>query len=240
MTGLRRNLYIWSTQSCLLVKTVEAHTGRINKMIALMTGGLNCIITSSVDKTIKIWDLDSIEEPIHTIERHDLAVEEILVSSHHESVVLTKCRNSVLVWDTSTGSIRNKIAESMLGTVVSLARLTGDGQHLLLVESGNFFIWNLVNLTPVYKEIFETEIIDIILHQKQERCFIVTKQGESQNHQLLVSCRDIPGGSKVYDFKFPVLRIKPICITYEGAYLVTVAWEKKVRINHVICNFRFS
>ena len=50
VTGLRKTLYVWSTQTCLLVKTIEAHLARINKMIPFMDSGMNCIITSSVDK----------------------------------------------------------------------------------------------------------------------------------------------------------------------------------------------
>ena len=50
VTGLRRDLYIWSTGSCQLVKTLEAHTARILRLVPLNTAGLNCVITSSVDK----------------------------------------------------------------------------------------------------------------------------------------------------------------------------------------------
>ena len=153
-----------------------------------------------------------------------------MVSPQHESVVLAKCRNCVCVWDTSTGKIRNKIAESMLGSVVSLAKLTKDGQYLLLVESGNLCIWNLTSLSMIYKEDFEKEIVDIVMQEKEKRCFIVSKNEENQKHFLHVSLRVLPTGKTVYDFQFPVLRIKPICITFEGAYLVTVAWEKKVVI----------
>ena len=36
------------------IMMIQAHTGRINKMVALTDAGLNCVITSSVDKTIKV------------------------------------------------------------------------------------------------------------------------------------------------------------------------------------------
>ena len=56
-------------------------------------------------QTLKIWDLDSIEEPVHSIERHDLGIETVLVSRGDHSRALTKCRNCVLVWDTDTGKV---------------------------------------------------------------------------------------------------------------------------------------
>ena len=157
-----------------------------------------------------------------------------MVSSQHESVVLAKCRNCVCVWDTSTGKIRNKIAESMLGSVVSLARLTKDGQHLVLVESGNVCIWNLTSLSMVFKENFDNEIVDIVMQDKEKRCFIVSKLEENQKHYLHVSSRALPSGKTNFAFQFPVWRIKPICITFEGAYLVTVAWEKKVSLSIIL------
>ena len=43
--------------------------------------------------------------------------------------------------------IKQKIAESRLGAVVTLAHLTKDGRHLIMVESGNLCIWDLPNLT---------------------------------------------------------------------------------------------
>lgn len=50
VTGLRRILYIWSTASCELIHSFQAHLGRINKMVALTENGSNCMVTSSVDK----------------------------------------------------------------------------------------------------------------------------------------------------------------------------------------------
>ena len=52
ITGLRRDLFIWSTRTCELIKTMQAHFGRINKMVPLTDNGHNCMITSSVDKVI--------------------------------------------------------------------------------------------------------------------------------------------------------------------------------------------
>ena len=53
VTGLRKILYIWSTKSCDLIHSFQAHLGRINKMVALTeNNGSNCLVTSSVDKVI--------------------------------------------------------------------------------------------------------------------------------------------------------------------------------------------
>ena len=52
----------------------------------------------------KVWDLDSISSPVHSIDRHELGIEDILVS-RVEGEVLTRCRNCVLVWNINTGKV---------------------------------------------------------------------------------------------------------------------------------------
>ena len=54
VTGLRKDIYVWSTQTCVLMKTIQAHFGRINKVIPLTDNGSNCFITSSVDKVYNL------------------------------------------------------------------------------------------------------------------------------------------------------------------------------------------
>ena len=54
-------------------------------------------------QTIKVWDLESIHDRIHVIERHDLPLEDILPSGQGE--VLTRTRNCVIVWDIHNGKV---------------------------------------------------------------------------------------------------------------------------------------
>lgn len=122
----------------------------------------------------------------------------------------------------------------MLGAVVTIAKLTKDGQFLIMVESGKFCVWSLSNLSMVFKEFISEAIVDIILYEKDKKCYIVSKQGEIQKQIVIVQSRVLPSGNKQYEIQVPVLRIKPISITFEGAYLIVLAWEKKIQgILHV-------
>ena len=132
--------------------------------------------------------------------------------------------------------IKQKIAESRLGAVVTLAHLTKDGRHLIMVESGNLCIWDLPNLTMLSKQFMPDQIVQIILHDGDSKFLLVMKQkSDSQSQQFLcVQSRTIRTETMNYEFQCPVLRIKPVCLTYEEAYIVTLAWEKKVK--HVFAN----
>ena len=57
---------------------------------------------------------------MHSIDRHDLAIEEILISKQDNNTALTKCRNCVCVWDTETGKVKLIIAEKVSGLLCSV------------------------------------------------------------------------------------------------------------------------
>ena len=128
--------------------------------------------------------------------------------------------------------IKQKIAESRLGAVVTLAHLTKDGRYLIMVESGNLCIWDLPNLTMLSKQFMPVQIVQVILYDGDSKFLLVMKQkSDSQSQQCLcVQSRTIRTETKNYEFQCPVLRMKPVCLTYEEAYIVTLAWEKKVKL----------
>ena len=126
--------------------------------------------------------------------------------------------------------VKQKIAESRLGAVVTLAKLTKDGRHLVMVESGNLCVWDLPNLTMLSKQFMPDQIVQIILYEGDSKYLLVMKQkNDSQAQFLCVQSRTLRNENKNYEFQCPVLRIKPVCLTFEEAYIVTLAWEKKVK-----------
>ena len=224
ISGLRRDLYIWSTKTCELLMEMQAHFGRIVQMMSLTSSGSNCIITSSIDKTIKVWDLDYIDEPVHTTDRHDLPVEQIFVSENL-TFVAAKTRNCICIWNTETGKIVKKIADAMLGAVVTHAALTKDGQHLIVAEASCIMIWSLKDFSLILKE-FLPDIVQILLYDSDRKCVIVTKQGESPNLRLCIGTRNIPKGDVLYNVEFPILRVKPICFTQDQSWIIGLGTDK--------------
>lgn len=60
-----------------LLKVLDAHFGRIIQLEALAVGNWNCIVTSSIDRTVKVWNINNIFEQVHVIDRHELQVDSI-------------------------------------------------------------------------------------------------------------------------------------------------------------------
>lgn len=77
IAGVRKNLYVWSMGTHKLVKILDAHFGRIIQLEALTIGNWNSIVTSSIDRTVKVWNINNIFEQVHVIDRHELQVDSI-------------------------------------------------------------------------------------------------------------------------------------------------------------------
>ena len=81
------------------------------------------------------------------------------------------------------------------------------------------------------KLVIPETIVQIILYDRDTKFLLVTKQkSESQAHSqiLCVQSRTIKTEKKNFEFQCPVLRVKPVVLTFEEAYIVTLAWDKKV------------
>lgn len=77
VAGVRKNLYVWSIQTQQLMKVLDAHFGRIIQLEALTVGNWNSVITSSIDRSVKVWNINNIFEQVHVIDRHELQIDNL-------------------------------------------------------------------------------------------------------------------------------------------------------------------
>ena len=64
IAGIRKELYIWSVETGQLVKCLDAHFNRIIDIQPLTVGSWNSVITSSIDRTVKVWNINYIFEQV--------------------------------------------------------------------------------------------------------------------------------------------------------------------------------
>lgn len=151
IAGVRKNLYVWSMESYKLVKILDAHFGRIIQLEPLTIGNWNSIVTSSIDRTVKVWNINNIFEQVHVIDRHELQVDSISLSDDL-SLAVTATRNCVGVWDLRLGKLKARLADSPLGAIVTHALITADGKYIISAESGNILIWHRLTQQVVFKD----------------------------------------------------------------------------------------
>lgn len=77
VAGVRKDLYVWSIKTQLLMKVLDAHFGRIIQLEALTVGNWNSVITSSIDRSVKVWNINNIFEQVHVIDRHELQIDNL-------------------------------------------------------------------------------------------------------------------------------------------------------------------
>jgi len=150
VAGVRKNLYVWCLQSGQLAKVLDAHFGRIIQLEPLTIGNWNNLVTSSIDRSVKVWNINNIFEKVHVIDRHELQIDDISLSEVDMAVTVT--RSCVGVWETRSGRLLAKLADSPLGAIVTHAEITPDGRYIISSETGKFLVWNRVSEQVVFRD----------------------------------------------------------------------------------------
>nr|CAI5835187.1 unnamed protein product [Callosobruchus analis] len=237
IAGVRKNLYVWSMEKKKLVKILDAHFGRIIQLEALTIGNWNSIVTSSIDRTAKVWNINNIFETVHVIDRHELQVDSISLSDNL-SLAVTTTRNCVGVWDLRIGKLIAKLADSPLGAIVTHAMITPDGKYIISAESGNFLIWLRLTQMVIFKE-EQPGIRQLTLIEDGTKVLSISKPSNPPGTDFVrttatVCVREVPSGDMVYTFEYPVrsttgVPFRPAVITSDQQYLVLAAADKTNR-----------
>ena len=176
IAGIRKEMYIWRMESGELVKCIEAHIARIIDIQPLVIGNWNCVITSSMDRTVKVWNINYIFEPVHHIDRHESQIESVSLSTN-AGIAVTVTRGCIGVWDLLTGKLNSKLADSALGAIVTHAKVTSSGQFIISAESGYVLYWNVAAKEVVYKE-QQKDILQLLFFQNDTKCLVVSKSNQ--------------------------------------------------------------
>ena len=214
IAGVRKNLYVWSLESKLLMKVLDAHFGRIMHLESLTIGNWNCCVTSSIDRSVKVWNINNIFEQVHVIDRLELQIDRISLSDDGE-LAITVTRSCVGVWELKTGRLLARLADSPLGAIVTHAEITPNGKHIISSETGKIIVWNRVTEQVLYKS-DQPGIQQITLLEHGEKFLAVSCPNFNSANQLgneeqkltaKAIVRSIPDGEILYKFEYPVKSI---------------------------------
>jgi WD40 repeat protein len=85
------------------------------------------VITSSIDRTVKVWNINNIFEQVHVIDRHELQIDSISLCQS-AGLAITVTRGCVGIWDIHIGRLIARLADSPLGAIVTHAAITKDSK----------------------------------------------------------------------------------------------------------------
>ena len=85
-------------------RTFNGHAGRILEMQLMQERGHNVFITNSMDKTIRVWDVDNVLEVVHPLDRMEARVDKLILCER-ANLVMSVTRTGLGFWNLTTGAL---------------------------------------------------------------------------------------------------------------------------------------
>lgn len=178
VAAVRMVLFVWDARDGDLIKTLDVHFGRIISLMAVTCRG-NKVISASIDKTIKVWNLDKILEDVHHIDRLEKPIDGISVVGDNKvtaesSMVVTPTRSCIGVWNMKTGRLTKRLSNNGSHSIVTHAVVTRDGEYVMSAESGNVVVWDVGSGTVVRTIDKNVEVLQMMLISDDSKvnCFL--------------------------------------------------------------------
>ncbi|PSN30262.1 hypothetical protein C0J52_18638 [Blattella germanica] len=203
-------------ESGQLMKVLDAHFGRIIQLEPLIIGNWNSVITSSIDRTVKVWNINNIFEQVHVIDRHELQIDSISLCQS-AGLAVTVTRGCVGVWDMQIGRLIARLAD-------------------ISAESGNILIWNRLTEQVLFKE-EQPGVKQVTLLDNGQRFVAISKpeppagSAEVIRVNASIITRTIPDGTRIYASEFPVRNVagsvfKQAVVTCDGNNILVIGADK--------------
>ena len=251
IAGVRKALYIWDVKSSELVKSLEAHFARIVDVQPLTVGNWNQVITSSIDRTVKVsyvhpvekitslymklaliecifqvWNINYIFEKTHHIDRHELPIDALSLSTE-KGIAVTVTRGCMGVWNMKTGKLKAKLADSALGAIITHAVVTADGKFAISAESGFVLYWDLKAEKVIYRE-EQKNILQVMLFENETKSAVVSRLGVAPNVKALCITRSFPevGVVEGCTFEYTYRNYKDVVISPDEKMFMAYGSEK--------------
>ena len=173
VTGIRQELLCWDMDTGDLVKRMVAHFQRIVEIKSLVVGAENCVVTSSIDRSIKIWNLDHIFEKERHIDKHSLTIDSVSISTS-TGIAVVVTRSCIGVWDFMTGQLKYTLANSALGAIITHALVNEEGSYIVAAESGEVLYWDMATRGVVFQE-KQPDVLQLFFYKGQTRCIAVSR-----------------------------------------------------------------
>ena len=215
VAGVRKIMYVWDIKAGNLVKTLDAHFGRIIAIQSSISHGTNQVISASIDKTIKVWNFDNILEDVHTIDRHEKPIEALSLAAN-AYIGATTTRNCVGVWNLENGKLMKTLSSGSHNTKVSHSLITSDAKFVVSAESTSVVFWD-VELAKALGSYPQTEVLQLVLTDEDTKVLAFSKGVQNKGKCI---CRSVPSGDKIYEFEFQYKTFRSAVVTCDGLFLI--------------------
>ena len=114
---VKSTIYIFEIEWGELVASLDSHFGRILVLQCLTSGsgGNNYIVTTGMDKTTKVWNLQNAKEKSITIAQLDKTIEMMHISD--TQLIMAQTRTQLCLFDMKTGFIVGHLSANPHGSI---------------------------------------------------------------------------------------------------------------------------
>lgn len=153
-------------------------------------------------------------------------------------MAVTVTRSCVGIWETRSGKLLSKLADSHLGAIVTHAEITPDGKFIVSSETGKLLIWNRVTEQVLFRDdqpgIQQVKFLDGGDKVLSISCANVNRKSEDAECADLIAVarvRNLPEGTLQCAFEYPFKMIPGIpfrnaIITPDNSHIAVVSVDK--------------
>lgn len=231
VAGVRDKIYLWDTSYGLLIKTLDAHYGRITCLLGSNNEQKDFVLSSSMDKTIRIWNLKNIMEEEFQLDRLDKPVDCINVSSL-ALIALAQTRTQLALISLKDGRIKKSLCHNPHGAIFNCSALTTTGAFAASAESNRLIIWDLDEIKVTFASSPESpnaQIRQLLFHNAEIN--ILCASVDNVTKAVTITNYGIPDGEIVYKIEYSLKNpsdFKNCIVTSDEAYIVIFRNDKKV------------
>ncbi|MFH4982415.1 hypothetical protein AB6A40_009124 [Gnathostoma spinigerum] len=170
VAGVRKNLYFWTVPKGELLRSIDAHFGRILNLCSVTINSADLLISSSLDHSVKVWNMENIFEKAFSIPVMDQSIEKINIPENSESVVIVQTRKYLGLWDIRSHKFVKSLSASSHAAIITDSLASSDGMKVLSIESDNLLLWDLRTQSVVQQ--MNAPNVHQILFLNQERMIV--------------------------------------------------------------------
>ncbi|CAB3397348.1 unnamed protein product [Caenorhabditis bovis] len=203
VAGIRKHLYLWNVKTTELLRSVDAHFGRILNLESISQKGQNILISSSLDHSIKIWNMENIFEKSFSVSTMDQPIEKISVARDNSTLAAVQTRKNIGIWDIRSHRYIASLVANVHGAVVSDSLIASDGRTIVAVESDHLLLWDL-RTQSVINSVHAPNVFQIFYMNRETFIGAIYKQVDSAEQKIArMTIYNVADFSVQYTFEYP-------------------------------------
>ncbi len=230
VAGIRDNIYIWETSYGVFIKTLDAHYGRISGMLGSCSELKNLVLSGSMDKTIKIWNIQNILEEDFPLDHLDKPIEMLHVSIQAQ-IAMAQSRNQLCIISLKNGRIKYQLCNSPHGAIFTCSALTNSGAIAASSESNRLVVWDVEQKQATFVSSSQSKTIPIMqmqFHQSDQ--YILCAYLDQSQKLVTLTNYMLPDGDVVWTEEVTIKSnndYRNFVFTTDDVYLVFFRDDKK-------------